>query len=576
MSQPVKLTVREVSDTEAIIILDSAQGQADNRFTLPWLDNQEWNAIFLYLRAFRQYETTWPRDPETIKLAVKLGLAAEDGAPLSRRVERIGSRLYQSVLGDGECARCFQRTLDSHTGEPPIVELHFPDAGSYLQTYPWEVLHDGDDFLFDSRRASLVRYVDFGKPHNLLEWSGKLNILLVDPRPQMPESYSELPTWDRATLEAVVSNTGGQFQFLELDSIPLSTLSKLPLTLTNSLRKVPVIHIDTHGEYGLLCEDCGSLSLHRAKTCSGCGGAFSLEQKAQGYIAFANREGNPQWVSGKRLGKALLNQGVQLVVLSACSSGLVSGHSVFNSVAGALVKYGIPAVVAMQFSVEAESTAAFMTSFYHELANDVPVAHAVASAKAILLDSEDAWYRPVLYLRTDPKNIEGRIFVLSAPEAAADMYPPPEKRESMDLAELVAELEEWKKVHSGSQALYKTLDTPMSFLRMYRRTHNPDDLIEAGDKWQESCASNLRAVPGEWNLRYARGPVLDELSAQTSNLDEITMLLRCPDIQDLEFGTLYARLLDLRNVIWRVLDFADNNIKMLIDRMKPMIGRMIL
>ena len=479
MSQPIRLTVRQISNTEAIVILDSAQGQADNRFTLPWLDNQEWNAIFFYLRAFRQYETTWPRDPETIKLAVKLGLAAEDGAPLSRRVARIGSRLYQSVLGDGECARCFQRTLDSHTGEPPIVELHFPDAGSYLQTYPWEVLHDGDDFLFDSRRASLVRYVDFGKPHNPLEWSGKLNILLVDPRPQMPESYSELPTWDRATLEAVVSNTGGQFQFLELDSIPLSTLSKLPLTLTNSLRKVPVIHIDTHGEYGLLCEDCGSLSLHRAKTCSGCGGAFSLEQKAQGYIAFANREGNPQWVSGKRLGKALLNQGVQLVVLSACSSGLVSGHSVFNSVAGALVKYGIPAVVAMQFSVEAESTAAFMTSFYHELANDVPVAHAVASAKAILLDSEDAWYRPVLYLRTDVENMEGRIFeriASSGPEAtistegfvrglAGSSHTHEKHRRTKDLdAQILRAVDDYRQEHLGAPEmnlndLIGTLDT---------------------------------------------------------------------------------------------------------------------
>ena len=47
MSQPIKLTLRQVSSTEVIAMLDTAQGQADRQFTLPWLDNQEWNSVFL-------------------------------------------------------------------------------------------------------------------------------------------------------------------------------------------------------------------------------------------------------------------------------------------------------------------------------------------------------------------------------------------------------------------------------------------------------------------------------------------------------------------------------------------------
>jgi len=572
MSQPIKLTIREVG-AEAIVILDSAQGQADNRFTLPWLQDQEWNAIFIYLEAFRKDTKTWPSDPEAIKLAAKLGLAAEDGAPLSHRIERIGFLLYQSIFGDGECARRFRQALDSHKGEPPIVELHFPDAGSYLQTYPWEVLHDGHDFLFDSRGASLVRYVDFGEPLNPLRLSDELNILLVDPRPKMPEPYSELPAWDRATLEAMLSKMGGQLKIVELVSSPLSTLRNLSLTLTDFLRKVPVIHIDTHGEYGLLCEDCGTLSLHGAKTCAGCGGDVPVGQEAQGHVAFANKEGGLQWVSGKQLAKTLRNQGVQLVVLSACSSGLVGGHSVFNSMAGALVRYGIPAVVAMQFSVEAESTTAFMAGFYRALVNDVPVAHAVASAKTILIDNEDAWYRPVLYLRADEENVEGRIFVSSAREVAEDMRITPEEKGSVDLAELMAELEEWKRIHSDSQALWRTLDKPISYLDKYRRKHDPDDLERAGDEWQEFCVRELRSVPDKWKLQYAHSSEFDALRVQTSSLDEITRLLRRSDIPDPEFNAmLYDPILDLRGTIWRMLNDADRNIVRLIDHMKPMIG----
>jgi hypothetical protein len=571
MSQPIRLTLQQVSDTEAIVILDSAQGQADHHFTLPWLDSQEWSAIFLYLEAFRQDSKTWPGDPGTIKLASELGLAAEDGTPLSHRIERIGSKLYQSVLGDGECARCFQRTLDDRTGEPSVVELHFPDAGSYLQTYPWEVLHDSGDFLFDSRRASLVRYVDFDKPLRPFRPSDELNVLLVDPRPQ----NSELPVFDRAILEAMLPEMGERFHLRELVPIRVSTFGRLSLTLTKFLRKIPVIHIDSHGGYGLLCEGCGNLSLHGDEACPHCGWTFSAEQKAQGHIAFESDNGGLKWVSGEQLGKALLNQGVQLVVLSACRSGLVGGRSVFNSVAGALVRCGIPAVVAMQFSVETESTKAFVASLYYELSNGATVAHAMATARTVLQDYKDAWYRPVLYLRTHPENMEGGVLVSSLQEMVTTIRSAPEETKGMD-PDLVAKLEEWKRVHSGSQALYHDLGMPISILEAYRGTPSPELLKKVGDMWQESYVDELKSIPAKWDLRHARDPILDQLSAQTSSLDDLTMLLRIPNIQGSEFESLYDRFLRLRGIIWKTLTVADRNIEMLIGHLKTYDRRMIV
>ncbi len=427
MSQPIKLTLRQINAKEGMVILHSAQGQADHQFTLPWLDDREWNAVFLYLKAFRPYRETWPKGA-VVETAAKLRLAAKDGTPSRQRVERIGRLLYQAVFGEGKCERLFQRAFHSYQGNPPLIELHFPDAGSYLQTYPWEVLHDGDEFLFDSLRASLVRYVDFGQPLTPLMLKDRLNLLLVDPRPNMPQVYPDLPVLDRTTLKNLLAEASSQIQVRDLDSAsaPASTFAQLAQALNQFYRNIHVVHLDAHGEYGVLCDECTQLSSAGAKTCQHCGWTFPPEQKAQGYVAFAQTDDNLEWVSGPKLGKALLNRDIQLVVLSVCDSGLTGGSSAFNSVAGALVKQGIPAVVAMQFPVEVNSTRAFVASFYQTLLNNAPLTQAVAAAKTSLLDIEDAWYRPVLYLRTDPANIEGRIFEaeITYPTSTPDPSPP--------------------------------------------------------------------------------------------------------------------------------------------------------
>ncbi len=414
MSQTIKLTLRQISETEAMVILDSAQGEADHTFDLPWLDVQEWNVVFLYLKAFKNHRESWPKNAAIKEVATKLQLAQKNGMPLRQRVEHIGRRLYQTVLGDGKCERLFQRAFHSYQGGSPIVELHFPEAGHYLQTYPWEVLHDGSEFLFDSLRASLVRYIDFGQPLHPLKGKDTLNILLVDPRPKMPSEYAQLPVLDRTTLKSLLSKASSQLRVQELDAglTQAATFDSLHQALNQFYGDIRVIHIDAHGEYGRLCEACDTLSPHGAETCQDCGWTFPLEHKEQGYIAFAKAGGSLQWISGQQLGKVWIKRGIQLVVLSVCNSGLGGGGSVFNSIAGALVKQGIPAVVAMQFPVEAVSTQAFIASFYQMLLNDVPLTEAIAAARTSLLGIEDAWYRPVLYLRTDPENMEGRIFEL--------------------------------------------------------------------------------------------------------------------------------------------------------------------
>ena len=141
-----------------------------------------------------------------------------------------------------------------------------------------------------------------------------------------------------------------------------------------------------------------------------------------------------------------------------------------------------------------------------------------------------------------------------------------------DPFDMVAELTEWKLVHSESQLLLNALRIPLDYLTIYRFNHDPDRLDEAGYKWQELCVRRLRSVPDKWNLQYAYTPVLDDLRAQTSSLDEITRQLMQTDIQRPDFKTVYFQLTELRGILWDILTAADKRITALIEALKPVIG----
>lgn len=416
MSQAITLTLRQIEDnTTALAILQSPEGYTeDHQFTLPWLDDKEWNAIFQYLKVFGDYKDTWPTSEETIRSAKELGLARDDGSPSPKRLEIIGKNLYNTIFGNEKIRRLLWQSLNSYGGNTPMFVLHFRDAGRYLQTYPWELLHDGEKFLFDAQGASLVRWIDFGQKSQhiqAIQLDDTLNVLMVDPRPKMPEKYSELPPLDRDVLQSHLTDVSSQLIIHNIESVSfLSTLT----TISNTLlpKKIHAIHIDAHGDFGWLCERCDFLNPSATTHCRNkkCGRSISDDQHSQGYLAFQKSNGSLAWVDGDQLGKAIAKNNINLVFLSACDSGLVAEGNVFNSVAGALIKQGVPAVVAMQLPVEVESTKTFVYSFYNALLNYKPLGSAVPFARTSLSEFDDTWYRPVLYLRTDATNIEGRIF----------------------------------------------------------------------------------------------------------------------------------------------------------------------
>ena len=117
------------------------------------------------------------------------------------------------------------------------------------------------------------------------------------------------------------------------------------------------------------------------------------------------RKGDPEPVGAATLTAWLHDEPLRLVVLNACKSAttaLRSGEHPFAGIATALIREGVPAVVAMQFPISDKAAIIFSQTFYQRLAMGFPVDGAVAEARKILYSGDreqPEWATPVLYLR---------------------------------------------------------------------------------------------------------------------------------------------------------------------------------
>jgi hypothetical protein len=139
----------------------------------------------------------------------------------------------------------------------------------------------------------------------------------------------------------------------------------------------------------------------------------------QGVIALVGDDGGPHLVEADRLAD-LLNQASptpRLVVLNSCKSGRSGASDLFSSTAATLVKRGIDAVAAMQFTVSDTGAAKFARGFYSALANGRGIGDAVGAGRVGLRGTPGSleWVTPVLYVRDDTAT----LFRMTSPSPPA-------------------------------------------------------------------------------------------------------------------------------------------------------------
>jgi CHAT domain len=292
-------------------------------------------------------------------------------------LEDFGDQLYQAVFS-GSVRECLERShvvADSRDAGLRI-RLRLPVA---LANIPWEYLHDpGYGFLGLSPETALVRYLEMPAPVRPFPISPPLRILAMISAPADVPGLEGEEEWGKLTSALDDPIRGG---LVQVDRLEAGTLAALQRPLR--LREYHVLHFIGHGGFD--------------------------EDAQDGALALEGADRTTRLVTGRDLGLMIRgNRSLRLVVLNACEGARSARDDPFGGVAQALVRQGIPAVIAMQFEISDPAALVFSQSFYQAIADGLPVDVATLEARRAMFaeGNEVEWATPVLYLRSP----DGRIF----------------------------------------------------------------------------------------------------------------------------------------------------------------------
>ncbi|MDJ0621225.1 MAG: AAA-like domain-containing protein [Calothrix sp. MO_192.B10] len=285
----------------------------------------------------------------------------------------LGYELYQALFPNEINAR-FQATIAGAQANNHSVRLRLIFESPELAALPWEFLYDKqtNTFLGNNIKTVLSRYIDVPlQKRDIKAASLPLKVLLVISSP------TNLAKLDVAEEEKLIRSALGKH--IEAGQIELDVLQEATIrNINQKLREKPynVFHFIGHGEF----------------------------QDNKGYIVLVDRDGTANFLDDERFANFFLgNNNLGLVILNSCGGAAVSSNQVFAGTAPNLVRRGIPAVVAMQYSIFDDTAKLFANEFYRTLALGYPVDATIQTARNAIsmevgLDRRD-FATPVLYMR---------------------------------------------------------------------------------------------------------------------------------------------------------------------------------
>jgi len=301
-------------------------------------------------------------------------LAADPADP--QQVRRVGAQLFDALFpGDLRSRYDVSRQMAADRDRGLRVRLRI--ATPELAQLPWEWLYDARaaEFVALSTHTPLVRYLDVPQPGRPLRTAPPLRILVMSASPV------DMPALDvareRRWLEEAVQplQDAGRVERVWLAGQTVRALQDALQAETWH-----IFHFIGHGLFGV----------------SGADGD-------EGALLLADDANQAQPLSATGLARLLADHdALRLAVLNACHGAQSDGRSLFASVATALVRRGLPAVLAMHDALSDAAAVECTRSFYGALTNGLPVDAAVTEARKAmsLADSQSSeWATPVLFMR---------------------------------------------------------------------------------------------------------------------------------------------------------------------------------
>lgn len=381
-------------------INNSRQGEPHSEFTKPFPDN-EFRTLEKIIHEERAEFVNLRTDEEV--LFRKMGI---DSTRSSQHnfLEQVGIQIYDA-LSTGRAGAAITNVVQNADASKTwaTFQIRYDAESVELANCPWELIHDGFSFLAKDQ-ISLVRYVSCPLPISNLRLSFPLKVLMLVSRPfGLPQLRDDEDKAIRETINEI--GQGDKYRFERLSGHV--SYNKMMDVLDEARRNgVPfdVIYFDGHGHYGWKCSRCGSINEPEDEGCNNpdkpeCSG---ICEKLETFLFFENEMKQKDAVGVSAIETALVQSGVQMVLLSACSTGKVGGNTVFNSFGPKLIARLVPVVLAMQFPIKMSDTLLFFKSFFRSLSEKdtitiVSIENAVRYSRRFILS--DRWFYPVLYLR---------------------------------------------------------------------------------------------------------------------------------------------------------------------------------
>jgi hypothetical protein len=289
----------------------------------------------------------------------------------------LGQLLFASIFS-GRIKEVYTRSQGKLAPDQGLrLRFDIDPALGALAAMPWEFLYDPDQGPLVMLDAPIVRYLSQQSPPPVLKTPLPLKVLLTGAvTPPEPNVKLEL---EEARGALAQLEQRGQIQIEVEEHLTRPKFQRL-------LRYG--FHIWHFVGHGALSRDGSS-----------------------GTLLFEDPTGSPEAVSARELGILLNRSGLQLIVLDACSSAELTTDP-YRSVAPALIRAQVGAVIAMQFKIPQEATPAFTGELYRTLAEGFPIDACVTEGRKAVVGATGLrnpdWGIPVVYTRAP----DGKLFEL--------------------------------------------------------------------------------------------------------------------------------------------------------------------
>ncbi|MCL2936340.1 MAG: CHAT domain-containing protein [Trichodesmium sp. MAG_R02] len=273
-----------------------------------------------------------------------------------------GQNLYKWLNGD---KRDLDRVIhDGSSGKLIVLAIATSEGLSHL---PWELLHDGKDFLVKSTPVIVpVRWVSNSRSMKVLTMEDKpkneaLSVAFMPASPPHKKSKLDLVEEEISILKA------SQESPFSLEIEYSGCLNKLKgLINEHDEGFFDVLHLAGHAE--------------------------------NPYFITETESGEAKYSSAEDIADALLFKNPQLIFLSACRTAY-SRESSIPSMAESLVKNGFKAVLGWGDRVLDTSAIAAAEIFYQNLSSGSTVTQALAQTYRKLIETEKGWHLLRLYVK---------------------------------------------------------------------------------------------------------------------------------------------------------------------------------